>query len=155
MSTLPLLLARHPFSSGLSDEQVRRLAECARETRLPAGAFIFREGDPAETLYLLLSGRVALEQHLPGAGPVQLENLEGGDLLGLSWIHPAGQWTLDARAIEPVEALALDAACVRQLMTTDPEQGFTIATHLIDQLYHRLMRVRLQRLDVYRTGGPR
>jgi CRP/FNR family transcriptional regulator, cyclic AMP receptor protein len=146
-------VAQHPFARGLADEQIRRLAGCARMVRFPAGGFIFRESAEADTLYLLQRGRVALEQHVPGRGALQLENLQAGDLLGLSWILPAGRWTLDARVVEPVEALALGAECVRDLMRSDPEQGVVLATHLIDQLYHRLMRVRLQRLDVYGPGG--
>jgi CRP/FNR family transcriptional regulator, cyclic AMP receptor protein len=153
MSALAPSLANHPFARGLTAEQTRQLAGCARRAHYPEDAFIFREGGEADTLYLLQAGRVALEQHLPGQGITQLENLTAGDVLGLSWILPAGRWTLDARAVEAVEAFALDARCVRTLMGADPEQGLTLATHLIDQLYHRLIRVRMQRLDLYGNTG--
>lgn len=144
------LLRSHPFTRGLSDALVQKLAPCARLARFPEGAVIFREGGEADALYLLLSGRVALEQHVPGQGALQLENLSGGDLLGLSWLFPGGRWTLDARAVEPVEALALDAGGLKAQLEADASLGFAVSRHVIQQLYQRLERARLQRLDVYR-----
>jgi CRP-like cAMP-binding protein len=144
-------LAGHPVARRLTAEQVERLASCGREVRLAAGTLIFREGGDAGALYLLRGGRVALEQQIPGRGVVQVENLTGGDILGLSWLFPDAHWALDARAVEPVEAFVLDAACVRARMGEDPALGYALTAWLVEQLYLRLMRVRLQRLDVY--GG--
>ncbi|HYV46870.1 MAG TPA: cyclic nucleotide-binding domain-containing protein [Myxococcaceae bacterium] len=145
-------LRRHPFTRGLSDAQVESLAACARLARFPEGAAIFREGSEADAAYLILGGRVSLEQHVPGKGNVQLENLSGGDLLGLSWLFPGGRWTLDALAVEPTEAVALEAGRLRARMEEDAALGFALSRHVIQQLYQRLERVRLQRLDVYRVG---
>jgi len=144
------LLRRHPFARGLSDDLAQRLVPCARLTRFPEGAVIFREGGAADALYLIVSGRVALEQHVPGRGTLQMENLSGGDLLGLSWLFPGGRWTLDARAVEPTEALVLDAGALKALLDADAALGFAVSQHVIQQLYQRLERARLQRLDVYR-----
>ena len=144
------LLKSHPFCRGLSDAQVQELVPCARLTRFTEGAVIFREGGEADALYLILKGRVVLEQHIPGKGDVQLEDLTGGDMLGLSWLFPGGHWVLNARAVEPTESLALDAKAVHALMDGNAALGLALAKHVISQLYQRLERVRLQRLDVYR-----
>jgi CRP-like cAMP-binding protein len=146
-------LAGHPFARDLSEPQLRRLLTCTRSVRFPAGAFLLQEGGQADTLYLLRTGRVALEQHVPGRGPTQLESLGPGDILGLSWLFPARNWTLDARAVEPVEAFALDSACLKEQMATDASLGLLLATRLIQQLYQRLVAVRLQRLDLYQAEG--
>lgn len=147
------LLHGHPFVCGLSEAQIGELVACARSSSFPAGAVIFREGGDADALYLILSGRIVLEQHVPGKGGLQLETLTGGDILGLSWLFPGGRWVLDARAVEPAEVLVLDARCVHARMDGDACLGFVISRHVIEQLYRRLERVRLQRLDVYR-GEP-
>jgi CRP/FNR family cyclic AMP-dependent transcriptional regulator len=147
------LLQGHPFARGLSEAQVGELAACARSSSFPAGSVMFREGGEANALYLILSGRIVLEQHVPGRGDVQLESLTGGDMLGLSWLFPGGRWVLDARTVEPAEVLVLDARCVHARMDADASLGLVIAKHVIEQLYQRLERVRLQRLDVYR-GEP-
>jgi CRP/FNR family cyclic AMP-dependent transcriptional regulator len=147
------LLQGHPFARGLSEAQVGELAACARSSSFPAGSVMFREGGEANALYLILSGRIVLEQHVPGRGDVQLESLTGGDILGLSWLFPGGRWVLDARTVESTEVLVLDARCVHARMDADASLGLVIAKHVIEQLYQRLERVRLQRLDVYR-GEP-
>ncbi|NUP14262.1 MAG: cyclic nucleotide-binding domain-containing protein [Polyangiaceae bacterium] len=144
-------LERHPFAAGLSDPQISALLPCARRVRYRAGAVIFREGAAATSLYLIITGGVALEQHVPGKGDLALESLGPGDLLGLSWIFPGGHWLLTARATTDTDALELNARDVLQRMDLDPALGFALSKHLVAQLCQRLERVRLQRLDVYRA----
>lgn len=146
-------LHHHPFMQRLSGPQLERLAPCASEARYEAGSFIFREGAEAGTVYFLRSGCVALEQHIPGQGTTQVESLCAGDIVGLSWLFPQARWTLDARCVEPVDAFALRAECVRERMKEDPSLGLELMTHVVQALYQRLVRVRLQRLDVYRAQG--
>jgi hypothetical protein len=71
-------------------------------------------------------------------------------MLGLSWLFPGGHWILDARAVEATATIVLEAKRVRARMEADPALGLALAKHVIQQLYQRLERVRLQRLDVYR-----
>jgi CRP/FNR family transcriptional regulator, cyclic AMP receptor protein len=146
-------LEEHPFLRGLAPEQVRAIACGSRERSFPAGALLLREGDPADTLYLLRSGRVVLELNVPGRGPTQLETLKAGDILGLSWLFPPYRWHLDARAVEPVDAFALEASCMRGPTPEHPVMEQELAMRLLRHLYDRLERVRLQRLDIYKAGA--
>lgn len=141
----------HPFLRGLSPEQVKAIACGVREVSFPAGTLLLREGDEAHTLYLLRTGRVALELNVPGQGPLRLEMLKAGDILGLSWLFPPYRWHLDARAVEPVDAFALDATCLRGPSPEHPVLEPALAMRLLRQLYDRLERVRMQRLDLYRV----
>ncbi len=54
-------LAGHRFLQGLSQSQLTALAEFARPMTAEAGAYLFREGNLADTCYLLQTGRVAIE----------------------------------------------------------------------------------------------
>jgi CRP/FNR family cyclic AMP-dependent transcriptional regulator len=146
-------LEQHPFLRGLSPEQVSAIACNLRERSFPAGALLMREGEQADTLYLLRSGRVVLELNTPGRGPTQLETLKAGDILGLSWLFPPYRWHLDARAVEPVDAFALDASCLRGPTPEHPVLEPALAMRLLRHLYDRLERVRMQRLDVYKAGA--
>jgi len=103
--------------------------------RFDVGRFVFRErGSPTRCSYY-----VALEQFAPGRGAVRLESLSSGDILGL-----------DARCIETVQAWTLNGAGVR-----------AGAGRVRRELSGRAarargagavsMRVRMQRLDVYRA----
>jgi CRP/FNR family transcriptional regulator, cyclic AMP receptor protein len=143
------LLHTHPFLRTLTREQVERLVPCAREVEVSDGAFIFREGTPADAIYLICNGSVALEVHIPGRESAKVESLYDGDLLGLSWLFPDAQWTLDARAVGPVRTFALHADCLRQRMDEDTALAAALLAQMARTLYQRLQRVRLQRLDVY------
>lgn len=145
-------LGDHPFLRGLTDAQLRLLVPCAHDVDYRQDAFVFREGDEADAAYLLRSGCVALEQHVPAQGVVQVESLCAGDILGLSWLFPPARWTLDARCVEPVRAFALRADCVRERMGDDPALAVELLSHTVRAVYQRLVRVRLQRLDVYKAG---
>lgn len=152
MENLERLLREHEFLKDLSEEQARFLASCAKNVRFEAGEFLLREGREATTLYLIRKGRVALEVHVPGKGAVQMESLGPGDVLGLSWFLPPYRVHLDARAVEPVVALDFDATCLRKKMEEDHDLGFALTKRLFTQAYQRLERVRLQRLDVYKSS---
>jgi CRP/FNR family cyclic AMP-dependent transcriptional regulator len=153
METLERVLREHPFLHGLDERHVEFLTACARNVRFDVGAFLHREGDDGNVIYLLRRGRVALEVHVPGKGILQVDSLGEGEVLGWSWLFPPHRWQLDARAVEPVLALALDGACVREKMDADHDFGYALAKRLLYQIYQRLGRVRLQRLDVYKTDA--
>lgn len=153
METLIATVRSHPVLRHLNDAQVEFMAACAREARYESGAFLLREGGEAREWFLMISGRVVLEIHVPGRGSVQVETLHGGDILGWSWLFPPYRWHLDARAVESVRALVFDASAVRSRMESDYEFGYALARPMLWQLYQRLERVRMQRLDLYRREG--
>lgn len=146
-------LREHPFVRGATPAVIARLAQLARPATFSAGSFVLREGDEADTLYLVTHGRVVLEVHVPGHGSTKVETVEGGDILGLHWLFPPRRWVLDARAAAEVHALALHAPSLRAAMEDDPVFGYAVSERLLEHLYDRLARSRLQRLDVYKSGA--
>ncbi|MEZ5286735.1 MAG: cyclic nucleotide-binding domain-containing protein [Vicinamibacterales bacterium] len=147
--TLASALEAHAFLRGVPGDLVRRIATIAHEVSLPAGAFVIREGDDADRLYLIRAGAAALEVTMPGKPVVRLETLGPDDILGLSWMNPPHRWQFDARVVEPVTAIAIEAGPLRDWIRDDPRMGQAVAMRLVSQLQRRLERVRLQRLDVY------
>ncbi len=155
MGDLVRELAEHPFVCALGPEQLQWLAGCAAARSFRAGQFILREGGEADSLFLLRRGRVSLEVNIPGHGVEQVESLREGDIAGLSWLFPPHRWQLDARALEPVESIALDAPRLRVRMEEDHELAWALGRGLLFEMYQRLGRVRLQRLDLYAVGSRR
>jgi len=151
MEDFERVLREHDFLKGLSAEHTRLLVSCAKNVRFASGDFLLREGSEASSFYLLRVGHVALEVDVPARGVVQMETVGPGDVLGLSWMIPPYLSHLDARAVEPVVALAFDGTCLRGKMEADHDLGFWLAMRLFEKAYARLERVRLQRIDVYGT----
>ena len=102
--------AGHGFLAGLSAHTVTLLSEVARLEEFEAGALLLREGESADTIFLIAEGRVAIEIHSPSRGPLVIDTIEPGHIVGLSWVAPPFRWQFDARALTYVEAVAFDAS---------------------------------------------
>jgi len=110
METLEPLLAGHPFFKGLDPPYLKTLTGCASNGRFAAGEMIFREGEEANKFFLVREGKIAIEVFVEGRGPLTIQTLSAGEILGWSWLVPPYQYRFDARAVDAVRAIALDGA---------------------------------------------
>lgn len=148
---LAQIIREHPFSQGLSDEHIQLLTGCAKNTHFSDGAYLFREGDDADTFYWIRAGKVAMEFHAPPRGTLQIDCRKAGEALGWSWIVEPYRWFCDARALEDTRALAFDATCLRGKMESDVQLACALYRRFVPLMYRGLQRTQLQLLDVY--GG--
>lgn len=144
---LAALVASQPLFAG--EPQVAALiAGCARMVAYERDETIFREGGQADHLYLVRRGRVALELASP-RGPLIIETLQPGQVLGWSWLFPPYRWSLDARAIEPVGAIAVEAACLRAKADAEPAFGYELMKRLSVPIVTQLHATQVRLLDLY------
>ncbi|MEV0371263.1 cyclic nucleotide-binding domain-containing protein [Streptomyces sp. NPDC050636] len=137
----------------LPAEARARLDGIAHEVSLPRGARIFEEGGRADRFWVIRSGRVTLDQRVPGRRAAVVETLGRDDLLGWSWLFPPHLWHLGAETESPVEALEFDAAVVRSLCASDPVLGREIYRYVAETVADRLHRTRTRLLDLYGPQG--
>ncbi len=149
MEGLERIVREHRFFAGLEEGFCTLVCGCAKNVRFEAGQYLFHESEPADQFYLLRHGRVALELHGPGRGPVTFQTLGAGEVVGVSWLIPPYRWTYDARALTLVRAISLDAACLRQKCEADHDLGYAMMKRFMPVLIERLQATRLQILDVY------
>jgi CRP/FNR family cyclic AMP-dependent transcriptional regulator len=149
MQTLEPILAVHPFFKGLEPQYLKLITGCALNVRFDAGTYIFREGEPASQFFLIREGKVALEIHGAQRGPITIETIETGEVLGWSWLFPPYRWHFSGRAIEPTRAIALDGVCLRTKAEEDPRLGYELMKRASEIMMERLQATRIQLLDVY------
>jgi CRP/FNR family cyclic AMP-dependent transcriptional regulator len=154
MHTLDEIVAESPIFEGLSQEQLELIAGCARNVGFGAGERMFREGEPADTFFLVRKGRVSLSTHVPPRGTVVIETLDPGEIVGWSWLFPPYVWHFDARAVDDVRAVAFDGACLRGKCGADPALGYALMQRFASVMIDRLQHTRLRLLDVYGHGSP-
>ncbi len=154
-TSLAELVSAHPLLAGLPGQAVASVAGCAQNVSFNPGDLLLAEGDPADTLYLLRRGRVAIEVHSPGRGPIVIETVGPGAVVGWSWLVPPYRWHFDARAVDAVGAVAVDGACLREKAEADPELGYALMKRVATVLLERLQMTRLRLLDLYGTGSAR
>lgn len=148
------LLAETAFASHFSPHVVQALSELAEETDLPAGSYLFREGDVHPRLYLVCTGRLGLDMHVPGRGSVRILTLEGGDLAAWSALLGEGRMTASAIALEPSRLLGFDGPRLQAACAADSQVGYEIMHGLAKALARRLVATRLQLLDLYMQQSP-
>jgi len=153
METLERLLADHPFFAGLEAEHFAVLVGCAANVRFEPGEFLCREGEPADNFYLVRHGRVTLELFVPQKGPVRIQTLDAGEVVGWSWLVEPYTWHFDARALEPVVAVSLDGVCLRTKCDADPRLGYELLKRFAHVMEQRLHSARLGLLDLYGVGA--
>jgi CRP/FNR family cyclic AMP-dependent transcriptional regulator len=153
MEEIGAIIRDHPFFAGIAAADLGRIGGCGRSIAFPAGAYLFHEGDPADAVYLLRRGRVALEVAMPGRAPLVVQTLGGGEICGVSWLVPPYRWSFDARAIDAVRVVALDAGCLRRACDANHDLGYALMQRVLPVLVQRLQATRLQLLDVYGTPG--
>jgi CRP/FNR family cyclic AMP-dependent transcriptional regulator len=153
VQSLEPLLRDHPYFAGLEPQYLALLVGCARNVRFGAGEYLFEEGQPADRFYILRSGHVALEIDAPGRGPIIVQTVGAGDVLGFSWLFEPHRWSFDARAVEATRAIALDGVCLRTKSEADHGLGYELMKRFARVVVQRLQATRLQLLDVYGHAG--
>jgi CRP/FNR family cyclic AMP-dependent transcriptional regulator len=148
---LERIVREHPFFAGLDPGFLTLVSGCAKNVRFAAGEYLVREGQPADQLYLIRHGRVALETSAPGRGAVTFGTVREGELVGVSWLVPPYRWAYDAKALELVRAVSIDAKCLRDKCEADHDLGYEMMKRFVPILVQRLHTTRLQILDVYGT----
>src|SRR5512144_1223367 len=108
----------------MSPDHLELIAGCAQNRAFEDGSYLLREGDAADTFYVIRYGRVALETHVPQRGALTIETIDDGDLLGWSWLVPPFRVDFDGRAIGNVHTVAFDAVCLRGKADADPALGY-------------------------------
>jgi len=149
---LERIVREHPFFAGLDEAFVELVVGCAKNVRFEPGAYLCREGSPADQLYLIREGRVVLEIAAPGRGAIVFQTVGAGEIVGISWLFPPYRWNYDVRAVERVRAISMDATCLRDKCEADHTLGYDVMKRLVPILMQRLQATRLQILDVY--GKP-
>jgi len=138
---------------GLPAEHRQRLMRIAREVSFPQGFRLFEEGGRADRFWIIRTGSIDLDMHVPGRRAAVIQTLSHDELVGWSWLFAPHAWHLGAETTTPVRAYEFDAAAVRAMCQDDPALGREVAQWVGDVLAHRLRSARTRLLDLYAPYG--
>lgn len=144
----PEVLRRYPYFSGISEDSLKQIAMIAEDKCIPAGKELFREGDPAKYISVIVRGEVNI-QYLLGNGELRtVDTLVDGDVLGWSGIIEPYKYTAIGVTTRVTDLIQLDAVKLRQLLDKDPLLGYRLTTEVAKLLAHRLEGARVQLASV-------
>lgn len=128
------LLARSEFFSAFDEAALQRLVAGASPLRCDRNHAIFAEGDTADELFVVRSGRIAIGRRSPDGRESLVALMEAGDLFGEMPLFDGGERSASARALEASELLRLPYVLVRNALDDHPELLWDVVSLLAQRL---------------------
>ena len=147
------LLRKVSVFEGLNDGQLEKIASLCSEQSHSAGSLICKEGDPANRLFILREGRVALEMGVRlwperRIRQMSVETLSASQPFGLSALTESDILTMSARALDACRVISIRARDLHLLME---EEGLIL--RLLQNLDYALAALQLPAGGGVQFGG--
>lgn len=134
----------NPFIHDLSAEEYGLLARLFTPFDAPAHTQVFKQGETATCLYLILEGNIYL-RYKPYDGPkITLTHLHSGDIFGWSAVVGHSTYTSDAISTTAIRTLRLNGKDLRRLCMAHRAAGSRILERLAKSVSPRWVDARQQ-----------
>jgi len=137
------------FLHDIDNEHLWQIADVTRLRGVEQGQVLFREGDVPQNVFLVVSGSVALEIVLNGAGAKRIGTVGPGEILGWSAILEQTQMTATATALAATTVASIDTGQLLSICKRNPRLGYELLRRTSLALASRLSATRLQLVDSY------
>jgi len=144
------LLEQAPLFSVLHPSDLRVLASRFRLVRFGRGEVIFREGEPAQRLFLIDSGKVKLSISSTAGQELLIGLLGRGQIFGELAVIDRGPRAMDARAMDETRVYALESDVFWTMLENRP----ALARRLLELMARRLRRADQTSQDLVFFDAP-
>jgi CRP/FNR family transcriptional regulator, cyclic AMP receptor protein len=132
--TAKVLIERNSLFRGLAAATLERVVQLATRRTYEEGATIFLRGDPGDSLFGVMTGRVRISASRAGGKEVFLNIMEPGDAFGEIALLDGSPRSATATAMARSELMVLRREPFFDLLRAEPQ----LATHLIQLLCKRV-----------------
>ena len=132
-------LQENRFLHDIDSAHLEQIAKIAQICDFDAGDEVFREGQTAKNVYLVVSGKLSLELSPATAYRKQLVSVGPGEMLGWSSMVERPQFAASAVVVKPTRLVQIDGERLRVMCDDDPQFGY--------EFMRRTMRVLASRLS--------
>lgn len=123
-----------PLFGSISKELEAKLSEIGKEQRFGAGEHIFADGDAAEHLPVIISGKVKMV-HFPEPGKELIVGIfESGEMFALPPVFDGKTYPATAIAMEPARLLLIRRPDLLELIKTSPEFAVAVIEWMCEML---------------------
>lgn len=143
-------LRRVPLLSSLNDQQIESLAAGSTRRNFPKGRTIVSEGEPSQSLYILLSGRAKVQRSDSEGKEVILAVLGSGDFFGeMSLIDDAPR-SASVITLESCDFMSIAKDSFKSLLMQSNEMCLAVMKGMVTRLREADQKIEtLALLDVY------
>ena len=133
-------LAAVPLLAGIERAELEELARVMRPREARAGEILWREGDEAKAMLVIVEGVVSILLRLPGERAVELASLGPGEVLGEIPLLDGGVHSATARVVQPASLLSLSRADFAALVSRGHRTAFVLKRRIAQLTCSRLRR---------------
>jgi CRP/FNR family transcriptional regulator len=112
--------------ASLSRPEIEALALAAQRKRLRAGQAIFRQGSPANQMFLIKGGRVKLSKVTDKGDEITLDIRKSGDFLGENMLNEEGSFPVTATCLTDTVICGFSKAAFEKLILSHPNIGLQV-----------------------------
>lgn len=132
------LLKKVALFEGLTQGQLAKVAQLGQTRDYPAGAFLFREGESGQEMFVIARGKVRISKSVPGIGEEALAILEPGQYFGEMAVIEDSPRSADAIAHVSCSVWGIERSKLDQLMFTDKDLAYVLLWTFVRTLSERL-----------------
>lgn len=141
-----------PLFRGLPQDDLQLLGGLFVHRSFPDGDIIFTQGEPADHLYVLLTGKVSIRFKPHDGDLLEVTSIGEGGVFGWSAALGRQAYTSLAVACGECSALSIRGEVLRQLCKTKPEIGVVILGRMAEIIANRLDHTRQMVTDLLWKG---
>lgn len=124
-------LASSELFAALAPDEIDRLLPEIEAVRLPGGSVLFQQGDGADCLYIVVSGRLRVSIDRPDGTEQVLGEVGRGDAVGEMALLIGDHRSATARAVRDTELLRLGKDAFNRLVERHPAMTMAITRRLV------------------------
>jgi Cyclic nucleotide-binding domain/TLC ATP/ADP transporter len=121
-----LNLKRIEIFEKLSPQDLAAIASATQERHFEAGQVVIREGEPGDTLYLVLEGEVAVIKTTADGGEIELDHIGAQDYFGEMALFEDIPRTATIRTLSPCRMLVLHKHAFNEIVREYPQIALEI-----------------------------
>lgn len=146
----PEVLRRYALFAGLPQEVFKDIAMFSEEITLSSNTYLFREGDAANKLYLVISGGIDLQLEIPNgdACHADVETIVPGEVLGWSALVEPHIYHMSAVTSTSSRLAVIDGTKLQDYLAHHPEWAYKILLQIARIIGDRLSRTRLRLMSI-------
>jgi CRP-like cAMP-binding protein len=134
------LLSEFDIFENASGEALEEIAAICETVKVAAGEYVFREGEKADKLHLLISGSIALRVNLTSRPDSVTVSYVGRphQTLGWSGVVSPNHYTASAYCEEDTELIVIPSTEFQEILERYPETGYKVMLRITQIISDRL-----------------
>jgi CRP-like cAMP-binding protein len=144
------LVKGSPLGEELNDAQCELLAGVMSACGIKDCAYLIREGQKDDCLYVLARGNMEAVTQSASGGPVGLHILRAGDILGALGFIDGVEHSASLRAMGNCELLRLDRSALESLLDRDRDLVYKVMRAIVRNVHRILRNMNFQQVELTR-----